>query len=142
MNETHNLTILEFLDELTKEREVEGLFGEKHLDFDWYHFSEIWKEFGGKEGFSDLSEVRPALMEIAEMIRRGCFKESASIPSDPVIIESALKLDMSEYEPTDDEMRASFKDLVDVLNPTELHALFYVVARLWVGWKEKKESVK
>jgi hypothetical protein len=41
-------------------------------------------------------------------------------------------------EPTDEKIRNALHDMIDVLTPTQLHAMYLVCAKLFIAWTEKK----
>ena len=44
-------------------------------------------------------------------------------------------------EPTDEQLRQCLKDMVDVLEPTQLHAIWLICAKLYLKWSERMKPI-
>lgn len=45
-------------------------------------------------------------------------------------------------EPTDDQLRQSLKEMIDLLEPTQLHAIWLICAKLYLKWTDKAGDCK
>jgi hypothetical protein len=44
---------------------------------------------------------------------------------------------MEEQQPTDEQIRKALHDMIDVLEPTQLHAIYLICAKLYLKWNSR-----
>ena len=44
---------------------------------------------------------------------------------------------LDDQLPTDDQLRKALHDMIDVVEPTQLHAIYLICAKLYLKWNEK-----